>query len=890
MTNVAGLLLLMSSSVSVAGAGGIYACSDNSFDVTKFDLKTCKVPDFKKALSTVSKQMNVSTKSVVDALGDDTPIDWGSEADDTPIDWGSEADDTPIESESKADTTSKKTQAEIKLEEELAVKKAERERLLKMPPDNIDRKSGTVPGVEITDDPTWVGLSAHDCWELVKDQDEYGSIVGWGYRNGNHPDPKLKNSCFVYSRNEDGTGMPPFEGNPNDTITISGCHKPGLKLSEGCITSEEREYNAYIKRMPPDGIDIVNGMPANVKIEEDPSWIGMSAEDCFKLAEDSGGLEAGIRAWGYRTGDYKDPKLRNSCFLYRDGDFTEFNGTNDATIFTGCVGPDMKVSKACLTKDELMVEIQNNSKLSQALAAAKMATKMAEQLATMAAEQVAKAAKVAAEALKKAAQETARAVSKAVQEAGKRVAEAAKKAIQAAKKAIETAKKAAEYAARKTVEAAKAVARTTKEAARKAVQAARQAAEALKKAAEAAVRKAKEAAEATKRAAEAAARRAKEAAEAAARKAKQAAEAAARKAREAAEATARALAEAKRRAEQAARAAAEATRRAAEEVARKAKAAAEAAKQAALEAAKKAAREVKRKAEEAARVAAEAKRKAEQAAKAAIEAAKKAAQEAKRKAEEAAKAAAAAAKKAAEEVARKAEQAAAAARRAAAEAARKAREVAEAARRAAEEVARKAREAAKKAAEEVARKAREAAEAAKRRAEQAARAAAAAAKKAAEEVKRKAEQAAKAAADAAKNAAKAVAKAGKSIGKAIGLCFSPDTPVRLESGELVLMKDLKLGDVLMGGIIVDAILRIKNRTKDVYYKIHSKELNAFIYVTGMHYIKNGDTFVHVCELPDAIPTNEYGEELSCLVTSTHEIPVGEHIFWDWEDNLVPQTK
>lgn len=102
-----------------------------------------------------------------------------------------------------------KTQAQIQAENEAKAKEAERQRLLKMPPDTIDRKPG-----------------------IVKDAPEYGAAVGWGHRNDKHPDPKLRNSCFVYTRKEDGTGMTPFKGDPNDKIHVSGCHKPGLKLND----------------------------------------------------------------------------------------------------------------------------------------------------------------------------------------------------------------------------------------------------------------------------------------------------------------------------------------------------------------------------------------------------------------------------------------------------------------------------------------------------------------------------------------------------------------------------------------------------------------------------------------------------------------------------------
>jgi hypothetical protein len=137
-----------------------------------------------------------------------------------------------------------------------------------------------------------------------------------------------------------------------------------------------------------------------------------------------------------------------------------------------------------------------------------------------------------------------------------------------------------------------------------------------------------------------------------------------------------------------------------------------------------------------------------------------------------------------------------------------------------------------------------------------------------------------------KKVRRAVSKAAKSVGKFF--CFSPNTQVRLKSGELVHMKDLKLGDVLVGGVIVDATMQIRNES-DPYYKIYSKELNDYIYVTGRHYIKHGEKYVQVKDFPNAEPTDNIDGILNCLVTSDHTIPVGEYTFWDWEDNLVPST-
>ena len=114
-------------------------------------------------------------------------------------------------------------------------------------------------------------------------------------------------------------------------------------------------------------------------------------------------------------------------------------------------------------------------------------------------------------------------------------------------------------------------------------------------------------------------------------------------------------------------------------------------------------------------------------------------------------------------------------------------------------------------------------------------------------------------------------------------CFSPETPIKLQNGKTVMMKNLKLGDILINGSVVDAVMKIKN-DNDPYYKIND------ILVTGSHYVKHGGKYVKVKQLPNAKPTHKVGPVVSCLVTSDHKIPVGDMIFWDWEDNLIPTKK
>ena len=150
-----------------------------------------------------------------------------------------------------------------------------------------------------------------------------------------------------------------------------------------------------------------------------------------------------------------------------------------------------------------------------------------------------------------------------------------------------------------------------------------------------------------------------------------------------------------------------------------------------------------------------------------------------------------------------------------------------------------------------------------------------------------------------KKAVRGIGRAGKKVGRGISRagskvksgvnkafdfrrrCFSPETLVKLQNGRTVMMKNLKLGDVLANGSIVDAVMKIKN-DNDPYYKLPGN-----ILVTGSHYVKYGGKYIHVKDVPDAKPTGKVDPVVYCLVTSDHKIPVGDYVFWDWEDNLIP---
>tara|TARA_B100001769_G_scaffold275313_1_gene277113 strand:- start:3915 stop:4841 length:927 start_codon:yes stop_codon:yes gene_type:complete len=132
------------------------------------------------------------------------------------------------------------------------------------------------------------------------------------------------------------------------------------------------------------------------------------------------------------------------------------------------------------------------------------------------------------------------------------------------------------------------------------------------------------------------------------------------------------------------------------------------------------------------------------------------------------------------------------------------------------------------------------------------------------------------------------------VGDVIGLCFDPETKIRLHNGDLVAMKDLELNSKLKNGSRVMSVMKINNLKTDgsinnKLYKIDRGENNAPIYVTGSHLvydetIKNFVKVENLSEKYEASITNKDCPVLSCLVTSDHTIPIGNMLFHDWEDN------
>ena len=142
---------------------------------------------------------------------------------------------------------------------------------------------------------------------------------------------------------------------------------------------------------------------------------------------------------------------------------------------------------------------------------------------------------------------------------------------------------------------------------------------------------------------------------------------------------------------------------------------------------------------------------------------------------------------------------------------------------------------------------------------------------------------------------------GQAVRALAGFCFHPDTKMVTKDGKNYKISELPLNSTLKNGAVVQSIMKLSNVKSDgsqreKMFKIKYGEDGEDIYVSGSHLIWDPNDLVFMCvsdysksciknKHPDVCREVDLKcQELSCLITSNHTIPIGQWIFHDWEDN------
>ena len=131
------------------------------------------------------------------------------------------------------------------------------------------------------------------------------------------------------------------------------------------------------------------------------------------------------------------------------------------------------------------------------------------------------------------------------------------------------------------------------------------------------------------------------------------------------------------------------------------------------------------------------------------------------------------------------------------------------------------------------------------------------------------------------------------------LCFHPDTRIHKMNGTSCAIREVQMDDILLYNTAIISIMKINNINQngefnDKMYEVPRKYIDEQcdknndknVLVSGSHLIYNPNTrmFVKVKDFPSAVESKINSPILYCMITSTHVIPIGGHIFHDWEDN------
>jgi hypothetical protein len=117
------------------------------------------------------------------------------------------------------------------------------------------------------------------------------------------------------------------------------------------------------------------------------------------------------------------------------------------------------------------------------------------------------------------------------------------------------------------------------------------------------------------------------------------------------------------------------------------------------------------------------------------------------------------------------------------------------------------------------------------------------------------------------------------LGTFLGLsyCFHPDTPIKLQNGQTILLKQVRVGDILSSGARVTATMNCL--AKDVPLYVYDGTV-----VSGTHLVREDGVWTYIEKAKRSLPyEGPPPHTLICLNTTDHQIPIGNTVYADYEE-------
>jgi hypothetical protein len=111
-------------------------------------------------------------------------------------------------------------------------------------------------------------------------------------------------------------------------------------------------------------------------------------------------------------------------------------------------------------------------------------------------------------------------------------------------------------------------------------------------------------------------------------------------------------------------------------------------------------------------------------------------------------------------------------------------------------------------------------------------------------------------------------------------CFPPEQPIELDDGTVKPICEVKLGDVLLGGPVVESTYKFFSDGQEMV-KLGD------VLVSSNHFVEHDGVWVQAKEHPDAVPQEPWSggveRPLHCLSTHNHKLLMGRYTFADYDE-------